>query len=743
MKRCTACQNTVNDTARFCSKCGGTTFTPVAEAPDMPTQPANPVVAPPPPAPQAVAPEQPAKGKAAKAPADPTMPGNIAGAGKKGGNKKLLFIIIGVVAALLVIGLVVFFVLKGKDHRPEGGKSTAAESGEVSTAQGTGLGSSPIVFKRIGEVDDPNFNSWDNVIYKNDAEQYVICDPFGADNLKKTFTEYNTIQKAKGLYVVRTADAGPNNLGLVNTFGKVYIPYDAAAIRQLNERFFEVSYTTKATTSKDNAMFTFYDGYLHYYVDEAKPMYEGYAKVFDLVEGDFVPGIQIDKYNDYISAVGEYLRVYKSEERSEKLYNTSLEEVKGFPDGYGSYSNGYYVFSVGDSRAVYDKDANHLFSTVDKNISRVFAGEYYSSYDSDKKEYTLYRKDGTKLFDQTSRYDFEMIGNAFVYSRNSMNDTYYGLIDLEGNEILPPNADYIEENRPATGFIWSKFGDKKYSLVFPDGYILNLDDYYSDGCFVDKVTDGEYKVFILADEEYRTLNYSSVSSLTKFLVSVRDESGKYGVLDTFSGEMLLPCEYKNLNYCYDNDCIYAQNQDEQWEVFATHENDYAAAEKVKRTVLTALDSAFKKEGISATVDLTTGEVALDNTVLFELDKADLSAEGKTFLQKFMRAYTSVVFDERYEGYIDSILIEGHTDTDGTREHNLELSKNRADNVMNYCLSPECGDSTEIADMFSAVGLASDRPVLNDDGSVNMEASRRVTFTLLIMTQEISEEESAD
>ena len=154
-----------------------------------------------------------------------------------------------------------------------------------------------------------------------------------------------------------------------------------------------------------------------------------------------------------------------------------------------------------------------------------------------------------------------------------------------------------------------------------------------------------------------------------------------------------------------------------------------------------MDAAFKKEGISATVDLVSGEVALDNTVLFELDKADLSAEGKTFLQKFMRAYTSVVFDEKYEGYIDSILIEGHTDTDGTREHNLELSKNRADNVMAYCLSAECGDSTDIKDMFSAVGIADDRPVMNDDGTVNMEASRRVTFMLRIMTQEIEEEGS--
>lgn len=767
MKKCTSCQNVVNDNARFCSKCGGTDFAPFVETTEGPTVSANGF------APQDV-PTQTVNGYAAPqasafpsngyAPADSqTIPLNVAApqeperisvpqtavppvqeaqpgpAGKKGGNKTL-FIILGAIAAVLVIGLIIFFVFSAKkDHRPESGKKEGGETASVEQTAAEGLGSSPIVFKQIGQVDDPSFSSWSNVIYKNDNEEYVICDPFGNDNLKKTFVKYQTIQKAKGLFVVTTSDPAPNNVGLVNSFGKVYIPYDAASIRQLTERFFKVCYTTNKTTDKSKAMFTYYDDYLHTYVDETKPMYEGYEKVFDLVTGDFVPGIENDQYFDSIYSMGDYIRVYDSEKKTETIYNTSLEVVKGFPDGYGYYNSGYYVFSVDDKRAVYDKDANYLFSTNDKNISKVFEGEYYSSYDSDKKEYTLYRKDGTKLFDEVSRFDFVMIGSAFKISKESGEDTVYGLIDLEGNEILPPKATYIEENRPATGFTWAKYGDKKYSLLFPDGYVLNLDDYYSDGCIVDKVTDDEYSVFIFADEEYKTLNYSSVSSLTKFLVSVRDETGKYGVMDTFSGEMLLPIEYTRVNYCYDNDCIYALNEDDQWEIYATHENDYAAAEKVKRTVLTALDAAFKKEGISATVDLQTGEVALDNTVLFELDKADLSAEGKTFLQKFMRAYTSVVFDEKYEGYIDSILIEGHTDTDGTRAHNLELSQNRADNVMAYCLSDECGDSTDIADMFSAVGIADDRPVMKDDGTVNMEASRRVTFMLRIMTQEIEEE----
>ncbi len=782
MKRCTTCQNLVNDADGFCPQCGSMSFEPVADMPvepvqeqmfrpaepdpyqapaadpqlyyqpgdlyqpsefipeQQPTEPAwgpEPIQEQPmdpyqPPVAEPAAPTQ-TKAKKEKKAKQPKPQQTDDNGEEKKGSKKTLFLILGIAAAVIALGVAAFFLFFNKPTVLTG------------QSDGTGLGSSPIVFKHIGEVKDESFRAYNKIVTQNSEGEYTLCDPFGTDRLNRTFTRYHMIQEAKGLATVNVKGNEPNNCGLVSmNTGVVYIPYDAARIDQINERFFAVYYATDETTDVDNA-FLSVDSKGFVYTNggnKERTNYDGYCEIYDIVEGKKLPGVKLSHHYDFIYHYGDHFAIKYHENDRAVMYNEVGEEVTGFPtEGMLSFPSQYPIFKKDDVYSVYDTDANLLFTSTDSKVwylSNIIDGRFYSVREDDG--YYLYNKDGERVFDQKSDYHFKMIGSSLLYYKDTLADIRYGLLDLEGNVIVPAEADYINENSPATGFVCVKFKQDQYSTIFPDGYILNTSESPSTGVITEKVQEGEYRVFIFADEDYRTISCEHLGYFTKFIVKVCDTNGKYGLLDTFSGEMLLPCEYEKIDYGSDNECVYAQTADGTWEIYSIHENDYIAAEKVKRTVLTALDEAFKKEGISAVVDLTTGEVALDNTVLFALDKADLSPEGKAFLQKFMRAYTSVVFDKRYEGYIDSILIEGHTDTDGTREHNMELSQNRANNVMNYCLSAECGDNADVADMFSAVGIADDRPVMNADGTVDMEGSRRVTFTLLIMTQELTGEE---
>ena len=158
------------------------------------------------------------------------------------------------------------------------------------------------------------------------------------------------------------------------------------------------------------------------------------------------------------------------------------------------------------------------------------------------------------------------------------------------------------------------------------------------------------------------------------------------------------------------------------------------AEK-KTNLLTDLAEAYQQAGLNVHVNTQTGEIALDATVLFGVNESNISNEGKTFLQKFIKVYTSIVFSDKYENFVSKIMVEGHTDTDGTYERNQILSKERADSVKDYCLSAECGVEANylatLQNMLETVGYAYDKPIYDADGNVDMAASRRVSFRFLV------------
>ena len=52
----------------------------------------------------------------------------------------------------------------------------------------------------------------------------------------------------------------------------------------------------------------------------------------------------------------------------------------------------------------------------------------------------------------------------------------------------------------------------------------------------------------------------------------------------------------------------------------------------------------------------------------------------------MDVYIRVVFSEEYENFVSKILVEGHTDTSGSYDLNQQLSLDRANRVMAYCLT---------------------------------------------------------
>ena len=161
----------------------------------------------------------------------------------------------------------------------------------------------------------------------------------------------------------------------------------------------------------------------------------------------------------------------------------------------------------------------------------------------------------------------------------------------------------------------------------------------------------------------------------------------------------------------------------------------ADAEKVaKKTndLFADLEKAFADAGLKVFVNRETGEIAMDSTVLFGGDSAVLTDDGKAFLEKFTKVYSSIIYNEKYNGFIEKTMVEGHVAplANSTYESGLPLSEERAKNVKEYCVTA-CADQPELVASLETIGYSNSKPILDENGAVDMAASRRVSFKFII------------
>ena len=174
---------------------------------------------------------------------------------------------------------------------------------------------------------------------------------------------------------------------------------------------------------------------------------------------------------------------------------------------------------------------------------------------------------------------------------------------------------------------------------------------------------------------------------------------------------------------------------------------------VRTRIIKALSETLKKNNISATVDPTNGSIMLESDVLFAYGSAELTEEGKAYIDKFLPVYLSVLLSSDNAEYVSEIIIEGHTDTTDTYIKNLRLSQNRAYAVAEYVLDESYPNLTaaqknQLRELLTANGRSYSDPVYDENGQVDAAASRRVAFKFRLTDEQMIEQmqsilESAD
>lgn len=115
------------------------------------------------------------------------------------------------------------------------------------------------------------------------------------------------------------------------------------------------------------------------------------------------------------------------------------------------------------------------------------------------------------------------------------------------------------------------------------------------------------------------------------------------------------------------------------------------------------------------------KVSFDNGILFQTGKANLQAAAQNSLSQFAQKVLNVYTD-------CDCSIYGFASSDGSDQLNLNLSNQRANSVSDY-LRNSCGVASSQIKSVRGFGEDPNYLVMNQDGSENREASRRVEVYL--------------
>jgi len=111
------------------------------------------------------------------------------------------------------------------------------------------------------------------------------------------------------------------------------------------------------------------------------------------------------------------------------------------------------------------------------------------------------------------------------------------------------------------------------------------------------------------------------------------------------------------------------------------------------------------------------KITFDSGLLFAVDESDLSDESQVNLTELARILNN---------YPDTdILIEGHTDADGTEEYNMALSERRALSVANYLI-----EHTVEAARMTITWYGEMQPIADNETVEGKQQNRRVEVAIM-------------
>ena len=157
---------------------------------------------------------------------------------------------------------------------------------------------------------------------------------------------------------------------------------------------------------------------------------------------------------------------------------------------------------------------------------------------------------------------------------------------------------------------------------------------------------------------------------------------------------------------------------------------------IKLNVITKLK---EKLGKSINIDEKSGAIKFSSNILFDQGAYKLKDGSKKELDVVLKKYISTLLeDKEIRKYIHGITIEGHTNSDGSYLSNLQLSQQRALEVMQFLYESDTINKDLLNKYVSSSGKSSS-DLIYKDGVEDKDNSRRIEIKFIIKNEEAVKE----
>ena len=297
------------------------------------------------------------------------------------------------------------------------------------------------------------------------SDYYRIIDAAG-NELMGTDRKYTSVYPSSSYPVftveVESAD-GIHDEGLVDGYGNVLVPAQYADVNIISNRWQAGILLTPCAADDKDYTFTNYrtDEKSFYRIDTADIYFDG-VKVGSLNRSEYGGG-NCTAYNAYLAVTNmERVRTY---------YNSKMEKSPVTGDTSGEYTQTY---NKGKTTYVHNGTGQQAFVPS----CTLTADEVLSPYCFE--DGVLYDLQGNQVF--KGAHDYSTVRRFFNGYATVYFDSHYGIIDLQGNEVLPPEYDSIssyEDNLMYKGFA-GVVKDGKFGFVDAQGNVTSPFVYSSD-----------------------------------------------------------------------------------------------------------------------------------------------------------------------------------------------------------------------------------------------------------------------